>query len=272
MRKLSELIVLVRGGGEVGSAIAHMLARSHFRICITETESPLAISRGVCFSEAVYETRKVVEDITGERSLPTLESIYKVWRNDYIPVVVDPEGSVKPLLKPDVLVNAMMLRRATNTRISDASLVIGIGPGFKAGEDVHLVIESSFGHNLGKVIIDGESEDDTGKSEKIKELESTGLVLAEDSGVFNTDKNIGNSVQADEVIGSLDGIEVKAPISGILRGILRNETKVLNNTELLEVVPESDQSVCYTIRDKMRTIAGGTLEAIMMSLNINELN
>jgi len=81
MRKLSELIVLVRGGGEVGSAIAHMLARSHFRVCITETESPLAISRGVCFSEALHETRKVVEDVTGEKASPTLESIYKVWRN-----------------------------------------------------------------------------------------------------------------------------------------------------------------------------------------------
>jgi xanthine dehydrogenase accessory factor len=272
MRKLSELIVLVRGGGEVGSAIAHMLARSHFRVCITETESPLAISRGVCFSEALHETRKVVEDVTGEKASPTLESIYKVWRNGNVPVVADPEGSVKPLLKPDVLVNAMMLKRATNTRMSDALLVIGIGPGFKAGEDVHLVIETSFGHNLGRVIIEGESQDDTGKSEKIRDSEIPGLVLAEDSGVFNTDKNIGISVQAEEIIGSLDGIEVKAPISGILRGILRNETKVLKNTELLEVVPENDKSVCYTIRDRMRTIAGGTLESIMMSLNVDELN
>jgi xanthine dehydrogenase accessory factor len=159
MRKLAELIILVRGGGEVGSAIAHRLFRSHFRVCITEVASPLAVSRGTCFSEAVYDTTKTIEGVTGERSLPSLEHIYRVWRDDKIPVVVDPELSIKPLIRPDVLVNAMMLKRETTTRITDALLVVGIGPGFIAGTDVHVVIESNHSNNLGKVIMKGKSEE-----------------------------------------------------------------------------------------------------------------
>src|SRR5512135_3310241 len=103
MRKLSELIVMIRGGGEVGSGIAHRLYRSRFRICITEVASPLAVSRGTCFSEAIFDGSKVIEDVTATRSPATMESIYKIWREGNIPIIVDPDLATKPLLKPDVL-------------------------------------------------------------------------------------------------------------------------------------------------------------------------
>jgi xanthine dehydrogenase accessory factor len=270
MRKLSELIVLVRGGGEVGSAVAHRLTQSHFRVCITEIASPLAVSRETCFSEAVYDTAKVVEGVKGERSLPNLESIYRVWRNGNIPVVVDPDLAVKALIKPDVLINAMMLKRKTSTKITDAPLVIGIGPGFLVGEDAHLVIESNNSNNLGKVIIEGEAEADTGKPVEIGGLSKERVIWAEDSGVFTTTKNIGDAVLANDIIGQLGEISIQAPISGMLRGLLRNEVKVLTGAKLLEIDPVNEKSVCFTIRDKMRAIAGGTLEATMMSLNIAE--
>jgi xanthine dehydrogenase accessory factor len=133
MRSLPELIVLVKGGDEAGSAIAHRLFRSHFRVCITEIASPLSVNRGTCFSEAIYDTHKTVEDVTVERTTPSIEHIYRVWRNGKIPIIADPESSVKALIKPDVLVNAMMLKRKTNSTMDDAPLVIGIGPGFSAG-------------------------------------------------------------------------------------------------------------------------------------------
>jgi xanthine dehydrogenase accessory factor len=271
MRKLSELIVIVRGGGEVGSAIAYRLSRSHFRVCITEIASPLAVSRGTCFSEAVYETNKIIEGITAERTLPSIEQIYRVWRNGNIPVVVDPELSVKPLIKPDVLVNAMMLNRETSTKITDAPLVIGIGPGFTAGGDVHLVVESNNSHNLGKVLVEGEAENIESLAEKDSPAKER-VIWAQEAGVFTTEKNFGDAVLADDIIGKLNDIPLKAPVSGILRGLLRNEVKVLANAKLVEIDSENDKSVCFIIRDKMRAIAGGVLEAIMMSLNLAETN
>jgi xanthine dehydrogenase accessory factor len=272
MRKLSELIVLIRGGGEVGSGIAHRLYRSRFRICITEVASPLAVSRGTCFSEAIFDSTKAIEDITAVRTLPSMEAIYKVWREGNIPIVVDPELAVKPILKPDVLINAMMLKRETNTRITDAPLVIGIGPGFTAGVDVHAVIESNHSNNLGRVIWQGKAEADTREPVEINGLSQERVIWAGDTGVFTTDKNIGDEVNEGDIIGSLDDTPLKAPMKGILRGLLRNDVRVLANSKLIEVDPANDKSICFNIRGKMRAIGGGVLESVMQTCNISEAN
>jgi xanthine dehydrogenase accessory factor len=267
MRKLSELIILVRGGGEIGSAIAHRLTRSHFRVCIAETAEPLSIHRGTSFSEAIYDTTKTIENITAEKSIVSLENIYKIWRNGKIPIVIDPELSVKPVVLPDVLVNAMMLERETNTKITDAPLLVGIGSGFTAGENVHMVIESNKGNNLGKVLISGKIADISDKPKGINELIDEGILWSSDSGVFTSVKNIGDTVAMDEIIGKIEDVPLKAPISGMLRGLLRNETRVLANTKIAEIDSETDKTICTNIRDSARAIAGGVLEAIMLAYN-----
>jgi xanthine dehydrogenase accessory factor len=270
MRKLSELIVLIRGGGEVGSGIAHRLYRSRFRVCITEVESPLAVSRGTCFSEAVFDGSKTIEDVTAVRTLPTMEAVYKVWREGNIPLVVDPESTIKPILKPDVLINAMMLKRETNTRITDAPLVIGIGPGFTARADVTAVIESNHSNNLGRVIWEGKSEDDTREPVEISGLTKERVIWAQDSGVFNTDRNIGDLVNEGDVIGTLGDVALNAPMKGILRGLLRNDVRVLANAKLIEIDPVNDKAICFNVRGKMRAIGGGVLEAILQTFNVSE--
>jgi xanthine dehydrogenase accessory factor len=271
MRKLTELIVLVRGGNEVGSAIAHKLFRSHFRVCITETASPLDIARGVCFSEAVYDTSKEIEGIMAERSLISLEQVYKIWRNNKIPVLVDPELTVKPLLKPDVLVNAMLLNRQTNTKISDASLVIGIGSGFAIGGDVHLVVESARGRYPGRVLIEDESEQPEDEGERAEVQPPENIILAEDAGVFTTERKIGDEVQAGDVIGKLNEALITTLYSGILCGLLRNEVKVLAKSRLAEIESNNNKSACFAFSGKSRAIAGGVLEAVMMTLNMEGL-
>jgi len=265
MRNLAEMIVLVRGGGEVGSAIAHRLFRSHFRVCITEISSPLAVSRGTCFSEAIYDITKTIEDVTAERTLPSLEGIYRVWRNQRIPIVVDPEIHVKALLKPDVLVHAMMLKRKTSATITDAPLVIGIGPGFIAGEDVHLVVESVPGNDLGKLIFEGCAGEEDNQTATFCQGQ---VVYSADAGVFTTNRNIGEKVNAEEIIGRLGDLPVKASVAGVLRGILRSDVKVLANTRLAEIDPAIKPQDCFSIRGTMRAISGGVLEAIMLSFNL----
>jgi len=268
MRKLSELIVVIRGGDEVGSSIAHLLTRCHFRVCITETANPLSLRRGVCYSEAVYETAKSIDAISAERTTLSLENIYKVWRNEKIPVVVDPELAVKPLIKPDVLINALMIGRQTSTKISDAPLVVGIGPGFSVGTDVHLVLDTNPGENLGKVLIEGE----VGNPESAAQSEApvSHILKSEDSGVFTTERNIGEIVEAGDLIGKLNDIAITAPAGGVIRGLLRNEVKVLNNTSLAEVDSAHDKAICFNINKDMRIISGGVLEAILMGLNVEE--
>jgi xanthine dehydrogenase accessory factor len=270
MRKLSELIVLVRGGGEIGSAIAYRLFRSHFRVCMTEIDTPLAINRETCFSEAIYDSEKTIEEITAQKTNPALDQIYKTWRNGKIPIIVDPDVTVKPLLKPDVLIHAMMLKRKTGSTMRDAPLVIGIGPGFIVGEDVHLVVETAENNNLGKVIVEGQSEEQPGKPAESDAASQNKAIYAVDAGVFVSDKKIGDTVTVGDVIGRLNEEPLTAPVAGVLSGLLRNDIKVLANTRLAEINTQDNAAVGHTINNKMRAIAGGVLEAIMMSLNIDE--
>jgi xanthine dehydrogenase accessory factor len=269
MRKLSELIVLVRGGGEEGSAIAHRLFHSHFRVCITETSSPLEVNRGTCFSEAVYDHIKTIEGVTGERTLPSVEQIYHVWREGNVPILVDPELSARYLVQPDVLINAMMLKRETSTRKTDAPLVIGVGPGFTAGVDVHMLVETDSRYP-GKVILEGKSTEDVIKPSETGSPADMRIIRATEAGIFMAERSLCDAVQAGDIIGKLGETPLNAPVSGIVRGIVRDETKVLANAKLAEIDPANDKSVCFTIRDTMRSISGGVLEAIMYALNQSE--
>jgi xanthine dehydrogenase accessory factor len=267
MRKTSDIIILVQGGGEVGSAVAHQLYCNHFRVCISEIARPLAVSRGTCFSEAVYDSKKTIEKVTAERTPPSLNQISQVWQAGNIPVVVDSELSIKPLITPDVIVIATMLKQKTTIKISDAPLVIGIGPGFFAGKDVHLVIESNNNDNLGKIIRKGKTEKNTGIPVEIGGLKQERVIWAPAPGIFSTERHIGDSIKNNEIVGKLDNIYLEAPLSGIIRGLLRSEVEVPVNAKLVEIDPINDRSICYSIRDRMRTIANGVLEAVLLGLN-----
>jgi xanthine dehydrogenase accessory factor len=270
VRRLSELIVLIKGGGEVASGTAHRLHRSHFRVCLTEIASPLAVSRGTCFSEAVFDGVKTIEGVTAQLVSAPPEEIYQVWQQGNVPIVIDHQASVKEKIKPDVLVDATMAKRNTGTRIADAPLVIGLGTGFYAGRDVHIVVETNHSNNLGKVILEGEAEKNTGTPVEIGGLTRERVVWAPKAGTFNTEREIGDSVIAGEVVGQIGDLPLEAPIGGILRGLIRDGVKVSKGTKLIEVDPVNDRAVCFVIRDKMRAIGGGVLEAIMLRLNVSE--
>ncbi len=184
MRKLAELVVLIKGGGEVASGIAHRLHRSHFRVCLTELASALAVSRGTCFSEAVFDGVKVVEGVTAELVSAELEEINRVWQQGNIPLLIDPEALIKDKIKPDVLIDATMAKRNTCTDMADAPLVIGMGTGFYAGRDVHLVVETNHSYNLGRVILEGEAEENTATPVGISGLTKEMVIWAPQAGHF----------------------------------------------------------------------------------------
>jgi len=268
MRKLAELIVLIKGGGEVASGIAHKLHRCHFRVCLTETDNPLAVSRGTTFSEAVFDGVKTIEGVTAELASTSPEDICTVWQRGNIPVVKDPHTSLKKQLEPDVFVDAIMAKKNTDTRIADAPLVIGMGTGFYAGRDVHIVVETSNSNNLGRLIFEGEAERDTGTPIAIGGLTKERVIWASQRGIFTSNHELGDRVAAGDIVGWVGKSPLAAPLSGILRGLIRSGVAVTKGCKLVEIDPLNDRTVCYIIRDKMRTIAGGVLEAIMMKFNL----
>ncbi len=264
MGKLSELKVLIKGGGEVASGIAYRLHRSRLRVCLTETANPRAVSRGTAFSEAVFDGVKTIMGVKAELVSASPEEIYRVWQQGNIAIVVDPEMSIKEKIKPDVLVDAIMAKRNTGNKISDAPLVVGIGPGFSAGRDVHIVVESNNSRNLGKVILKGEAEKNTGVPVAVGGLTKERVVWSPEAGIFTSTREIGDSVVAGEDIGWVGDQPLKAPLSGILRGLIRNGVPVAKGSKLIEVDPVNDKAICDIIADKIWRIGEGVLQAIML--------
>lgn len=265
--ELANLVVLIRGGGEVASGVAHKLARARFRVCMTETFQPLAVSRGVAFCEAIFDGEKEVEGIVAQR-IESANQIEEVWRQNKLPIIIDPDALVKDRLKPTVMVDALMAKQNLGTKIGDAPLVIGLGPGFETGQDAHVVIETNNSERLGRVIVDGRAEENTGIPVAIGGLTEERVWHSPSDGQFTTDKDIGDTVKAGDIVASVAEQPLKAGIGGVVRALLRHGTVVSKGTKLGEIDPSGDREAPFTIRPRVRAIAGGVLEAILMRFNV----
>jgi len=266
-RKIEDLVVLIRGAGEMASGVAHRLRLSHFKICMLEIPTPLAVRREVSFCEAIYDGEKEVEGVQA-KFISKPEQIQSVWKAGKIPLLVDPDlEKTKHFLKPDVLIDAIMAKKNLGTQINDAPLVIGLGPGFTAGKDAHLVIETNRGHHLGKVIRNGSAEPDTGIPGDIGGYTVQRVLRTMKKGIFHPYKAIGERVNKGSVVAVVDDFPVIAEISGIVRGLLREGVEVRKGMKVGDIDPRGKRELCFTISDKARAIGGGVLEAILYRFN-----
>lgn len=263
-RRLAELTVLVRGGGEMATGVVHRLVRCGFRVYVTEIPQPMAVRRAVSFCEAVFEGRKEVEGLEAVLTRGK-EGILSTWEQGKVPLIVDPEALIRRELGPEVIVDAILAKRNLGTRIDDAPLVIGLGPGFSAGKDVHYVIETNRGHNLGRVIEKGEAESNTGVPGNIGGFTWERVLRAPAKGRFKGRKQIGDAVTQGEVVAEVEGVPIEAKIKGILRGVLRDGLQVDLNMKAGDIDPRGNRDHCFTISEKARAIGGGVLEAILLT-------
>ena len=144
-------LIVVRGGGDLATGTIHRLWTAGFRVLVLETNAPAAIRRQVCVCEAVYEGTATVEGMTAVL-VQNEQEMECQWNQNHVPVLVDPKGDCLAKLHPAVLVDAILAKKNLGTSRTMAPLTIGLGPGFEAGSDVDLVIETLRGHNLGRVI------------------------------------------------------------------------------------------------------------------------
>ncbi len=264
---LKGLRIVVRGAGDLATGVALRLYRSGFRrLVMLEREGPLAVRRMVSFSEAVRHGRHVVEGVAAERASSALQA-GEILDRGAIPVLVDPLGSILGLLRPDVLVDAAMAKRNLGTAKDDATLVVGLGPGFTAGVDCHRVVETHRGHGLGRVIASGEAFPNTGVPEAVMGYSSERVMRAPAEGIFETDLDIGREVAQGQTVGFVGQRPVVAAISGVLRGLLPDLTPVSGGLKVGDVDPRSDPEACRLASDKALAVGGGVLEAILERFN-----
>lgn len=193
-----DALVIVKGAGDLASGVIARLHRAGFAVVATELEQPTTVRRTVAFSEAVYAGEVTIEDVRARR-LTNLEEIQQAWNDGVVPVLVDPHWAVVQALRPAVLVDAIMAKRNLGTHLSDASVVIGLGPGFTAGIDVHAVVETNRGHDLGRVLWQGAAEPDTGVPGLIDGHSVHRILRAPVAGVLRDGKAIGDHVEAGKL-------------------------------------------------------------------------
>lgn len=260
MTRIEGRLVVVRGAGDLGTGCIVRLVRSGFRVVALELPDPRAIRRTVSLCEAVHDGSATVEDVRGVRH----SGVPDDWARGEVPVLVDPEGASLASLAPLALVDAIMAKRNLGTRIDLAPVVVGLGPGFLAGRDVHAVVETNRGHDLGRVILRGGTEGNTGVPGLVGGRGPERVLHAPVAGVVEPVLAIGDRVEAGEPVLAVDGTVVCAAIAGVVRGLLRPGFRVHAGMKVGDVDPRCARENCFTISDKARAVAGGVLEAILM--------
>lgn len=267
MTQLRNLTIVVKGAGEMASAVAWRLYMAKMqKILMLETNSPLAVRREVSFCEAIHDGHKTVENVDAVR-VGDLSDIYQGWAHSQIAVASDPQWHLLPEIRPDLVVDAILAKRNLGTWMQEARLVIGLGPGFSAGTDVHLVIETNRGHNLGRIITAGPAEPNTGIPGTIGGFAAQRVIRAPIEGKFTARRSIGDQVKHDEVVGLVNDTKIRAKIGGVLRGLIRSGTSVSAGLKIGDVDPRGQVDNCRTISDKSRAIGGSVLEAVLRVYN-----
>ena len=256
-------LIVVRGGGDIATGTIYKLYQCKFPVLVLEIENPSCIRRTISFCEAVFDKEVEVEGVTA-RLADSIEEAFFIYEKGQIPVMVDSEGSVIQEVHPPVVVDAILAKKNLGTKLSDAPVVVGVGPGFCAGEDVHAVVETQRGHNLGRVIYEGEAAPNTGIPGIIAGYAKERVIHAPAAGKLHIVRQIGEIVEAGDIIADIVGTPVKTVISGVLRGMIREGYPVEKGLKIADVDPRiKEQANCYHISDKARCVAGGVLEAIM---------
>ena len=258
--------VWIRGAGDLATGIALRLYRSGFDIVMSDISVPTTVRRTVAFSPAVYEGEASVEGITG-KLCENISMIDSVMELGCIPVIVDPSGEIMKEYKPDIIVDAIIAKTNIGTKITDADIVIGVGPGFEAGVDCHAVVETKRGHNLGRVLWSGSAYPNTGVPGNIGGYTVERIIRATADGVFKAKVNIGDYVKAGDLLAYCDETPVYANIDGIVRGLLQDGVKVKTGMKSGDVDPRAEKEYCFTVSDKASAIGGGVLEAILSKIS-----
>ena len=256
------MLVVIRGAGDIATGVALRLWRAGIQVAMTDLEKPTAIRRTVAFSQAIVHGEAVVEGVTARRA-ESPDQALELLKSGVVPVLADPEGSCVPALRPGAVVDAILAKRNLGTRITDAPVVVGVGPGFTAGEDCHAVVETMRGHYLGRAIYQGSAQANTGVPGLIGGFAGERVLRAPADGVFHQLLDIGAQVKMGDAAAEVGGLPMTCTLDGVLRGILPEGTPVRKGMKAGDIDPRCSMEHCYCASDKALAVGGGVLEAVL---------
>ena len=256
------MLVVIRGAGDLATGVALRLWRAHIRVVMTEIPAPTAIRRTVCFSQAIVHGEATVEDMTARQAENPKQAL-ALLKEGVIPVLADPEGKCIPVLRPDAVVDAILAKRNLGTALTDAPIVLALGPGFTAGVDCHGVVETKRGHYLGRLILAGSAIPNTGVPGDIGGYSAQRIIRATADGIFEPEVEIGQRVETGALVARVDGTPVYAAMPGMVRGMLPAGLRVTQGMKAGDIDSRCEYEHCFTVSDKARAVGGGVLEGLL---------
>ena len=260
-------LIIVRGGGDIATGTIHRLHRCGYPVMVLETGYPSAIRRQVAFSEAVYDGTSQVEGTVCVR-VKDFGEAKKVLKEGDVPLMVDPDCQVLKEVRPWALVDAILAKKNLGTNRQMADKTIALGPGFYAGRDVDLVVETMRGHNLGRLIGNGEAQANTGVPGVSAGYGKERVIHSPAGGILLDKVHIGDKVKKGQniavIVTGQGEVAVEATLDGLVRGLIRPGYPVTKGLKIADIDPrESEFENCFTISDKARCIAGSVLEGLL---------
>ena len=256
------MLILVKGAGDLATGTAVRLYRAGFQVVMTDVAQPTAVRRTVAFSQCIYDGQTTVEGITA-RKAENRDQVRDILAAGEIPVLVDPQASILPQLPFMAVVDAILAKKNRGPTISDAPIVLALGPGFTAGVDCHGVIETKRGHDLGRLILEGTAIPNTGVPGDVGGYTTERIIRAPADGPFEPVAQIGQQVNLGDVVAKVNGIPVTAQLTGIVRGMLPAGIPVTAGMKSGDIDPRCEVRHCFTVSDKARAIGGAVLAGIL---------
>ncbi len=261
--------VVIRGAGDVATGIGHRLHMCGFKVLHLDIEKPLVVRRTVAFTQAIFNGEGQVQ---GVKCVITknLEEVKAAWEKDYVAVMIDPEAKILEALKADAVVDAIIAKKNIGTNRAMAPITIGIGPGFIAGKDVDVVVESNRGHYLGTIILEGSAAANTGIPGSIAGVTSDRVIRAMSDGTMKNVKELGDIVKKGDHIAYIDQVPVEASIDGVIRGLINSGSLVHKGLKIADIDPRGEKEYVYSISEKARAIGGAVVEGILYMQKIKK--
>ena len=264
------ITTLILGAGDMASGVALRLRRVGLQVVMTELPLPLAVRRTVSFAEAIFTGETTIEGVTARRVADPTDKfrIIQVLAKGFIPLLIDPDASAINELHPNVIVDARMRKHRAELLGSAGMVIVGLGPGFEAGVNCTAVIETVRGHKLGRVYTQGFPEPDTRMPDPVGTYREERVLRAPADGVISPHAQIGDHLEAGQLIAEVAGQQVTAPFKGILRGLIHQSVPVTSGMKIGDLDPRDDPSLVSLVSDKALAVGAGVLEVILSRPNL----
>lgn len=261
-------VICIRGAGDLATGVIQKFYRSGFPVYATEVGQPTAIRRQVALSTAMVKGEYTVEDVTARRVEFTMEALAGCWQDDVVPIICDPQADSVGKVRPAAVIDAILAKKNYGTHREMAPVTIALGPGFRAPDDVQVIIETMRGHHLGRLIENGEAIPNTGTPGELGGQSTLRVIHAAQAGVIRHLSEIGDNVQKGQPLFEVGETIMRAPFTGMLRGLIAEGMMVKKGMKVADIDPrELSRDECFTISDKARCLGGAALEAYLYMRN-----